>query len=174
MSSDERLSQLEDLLSKFEFVGISRAVESAYMWKDNELATKAIVDSGCTRNVCSLTWFHQCEAITRTKYRKVKIHGGAKTFIFGAGKEQRELFRVSLDLTLFGHRVQIITSVVDSDSRPFLLSSSQLEEWDAVIGVCDNILTLKLGGEMMKYTAPCSPSNLMLLDLVNRRQLVQA
>ena len=153
---------------------MSRAVESAYMAKDAELATKAIVDSGCTSNVCSLTWLHQFEAITRTKYRKVKIHGDAKTFIFGAGKEQRELFRVSLDLTLFGHRVQIVTSVVDSEGTPFLLSRSQPEEWGAIIGPRDNILTLKLGGEMIRYTAPCSSSNLMLLDLVDHRELVLA
>ena len=110
----------------------------------------------------------------RTKYRKVKIHGDAKTFVFGAGKEQKELSRVSRDLTLSGHRVQIITSVLDSDSTPFLLSRSQLEEWDAIIGVRDNIITLKLGGQTIKYTAPCSSSNLMLLDLVNHKELVVA
>ena len=87
LSSDEQLNQLEDLVSKFEFVGMSRAVESAYMAKDEELATKAIVNSGCASNVCSLTWLHRFEAITGTKYRKVKIHGDVKTFIFGAGKE---------------------------------------------------------------------------------------
>ena len=52
LSSDERLNQLEELLSKFEFVGMSRAVENAYLAKSDELATKAIVDSGCTSNVC--------------------------------------------------------------------------------------------------------------------------
>lgn len=31
LSSDERLNQLEELLSKFEFVGMSRAVENAYL-----------------------------------------------------------------------------------------------------------------------------------------------
>ena len=172
LSSDERLNQLEELLSKFEFVGMSRAVENAYLAKSDELATKAIVDSGCTSNVCSLTCLRRFEAITGTKYRKVKIHVDVKTFIFGAGKEQRELFRVSLDLTLFGHQVEMVTSVVDSESTPFLLSRSQLEEWNAAIGVRDNILTLKLGNEMIKYTAPCSSSNLMLLDLVYHRELV--
>ena len=107
-----------------------------------------------------------------TEHRKVKIHDGVKTSIFGAGKEQRELFRVSLDLMLVGQQVQIVTSVVDSESTPFFLSRSQLEEWDAVIGVRDNILTLKLGDEMIKYTAPCSSSNLMLLDLVYHQELV--
>ena len=108
----------------------------------------------------------------KTEYPQVKINDGVKTFIFGAGEEQRELFRVSLDLNLFGHRVQIVTSVVDSKSTPFLLSRRQLEEWDTVIGVRDNILTLKLGHEVIKYTAPCSSSNLMLLDLVYHRELV--
>ena len=108
----------------------------------------------------------------QTEYPKVKINDGVKTFIFGAGDEQKELFRVSLNVTLFGHFVQIVTSVVDSESTPFLLSRRQLEEWDAVIGVRDNILTLKLNNEMIKYTAPCSSSNLMLLDLVYHRELV--
>ena len=172
LSSDERLNQLEELLSKFEFVGMSRAVENAYMAKDDDLARKAIVDSGCTSNVCSLTWLRRFEAIMKTEYPKVKINDGVKTFIFGAGGEQRELFRVSLDLNIFGHRVQIVTSVVDCESTPFLLSSRQLEKWAAVIGVRDNILTLKLGQEMIKYTAPFSSSNLMLLDLVYHRELV--
>ena len=34
LSADDRLSQLEDLPSKFEFVGVTRAVEVAYMAKD--------------------------------------------------------------------------------------------------------------------------------------------
>ena len=172
LSSDERLNQLEELLAKFEFVGMSRAVENAYLAKSDELATKAIVDSGCTSNVCSLTWLRRFEAIMQKEYPKVKINDGVKTFIFGAGDEQRELFRVSLNVTLFGHRVQIVTSVVDSESTPFLLSRRQLEGWDAVIRVRDNILTLKLDNEMIKYTAPCSSSNLMLLDLVYHRELV--
>ena len=49
-----------------------------------------------------------------------------------------------------------------------------MEEWDAIIGVRDNILTLKIGGQKIEYTAPCSASNLMLLDLVNHKQLVLA
>ena len=65
-------------------------------------------------------------------------------------------------------------SVVDSESTPFLLSRIQLEEWDAIIGVRDNILTLELGGEMIRYTTPCSLSNLMSLDLVIHRELVLA
>ena len=36
LSADDRLSQLEDLLSKFETVGVTRAVEEAYMAKDGE------------------------------------------------------------------------------------------------------------------------------------------
>ena len=121
-----------------------------------------------------MSWLQQFEAITRTKYPKVEIHGQCKTFIFGAGREQRGFFRVSLNLTLFGHTVEIVTSVVDSESTPFLLSRSQLEKWDAIIGVRDNILTLKIGGQTIKYTAPCSASNLMLLDLVNHKHLVLA
>ena len=52
------------------------------------------------------------------------------------------------------------------------MSRRQLEEWDAVIGERDNILTLKLDDEVIRYTAPCSSSNLMLLDLVYHRELV--
>ena len=73
----------------------------------------------------------------------------------GAKVSQRELFRISLDLILFGHKVAIIASVVDSESKPFLVSISQLEEWDAVIRVRDNIPTTNIGGQTIKYTAPC-------------------
>ena len=90
----------------------------------------------------------------------------------GAKVSHRELFRISLDLILFGHKVAMITSVLDSKSTLFLVSISQLEEWDAVIRVRDNILTTNMGGQTIKYTAPCPTSNLMLLHLVGHKELV--
>ena len=81
------------------------------------------------------------------------------------------MFRVRLDLNLFGQEVAITTSVWDGYSTPFLLSCSQLQQWDAVIGVRDNVLTLKIGGQTIEYTCPCSKSNLMLLDLLGHNEL---
>ena len=92
-------------------------------------------------------------------------------FIFGSGEGKLEQYRVNLDLNLFGQKVSIITSVVEGDTTPFLLSREQLAKWDAVIGVRDNSLTMKIGGQLIKYTCPCSKSNLMLLDLLDHKEL---
>ena len=78
---------------------------------------------------------------------------------------------MNLDLNLFGQKVSIITSVVEGDFTPFLLSREQLAKWDAVVGVRDNSLTMKIGGQLIKYNCPCSKLNLMLLDLLNHKEL---
>ena len=93
--------------------------------------------------------------------------------MFGAGKPKPEIYRAKLNLDLFGHRVEILTSVVEGDSTPFLISREQLAKWDAVIGVKDNELTLTIEGQLIRYVCPASSSNLMLLDLLGHKELRQ-
>ena len=140
-------------------------------YRRGELASVAIIDNGCTSNVCSHDWLEGFKKISGLWFRPVKIVGPRKTFIFGSGEGKLEQYRVNLDLNLFGQKVSIITSVVEGDTTPFLLSREQLSEWDAVIGVRDSSLTMNIGGQLIKYTCPCSRSKLMLLDLLNHKEL---
>ena len=140
-------------------------------YRRGELASVAIIDNGCTSNVCSHDWLEGFKKISGLWFRQVKIVGPRKTFIFGSGEGKLEQYRVNLDLNLFGQKVSIITSVVEGDPTPFLLSREQLAEWDAVIGVRDSSLTMNIGGQLIKYTCPCSRSKLMLLDLLNHKEL---
>ena len=74
------------------------------------------------RCLCSHDWLEGFKKISGLWFRQVRIVGPSKTFIFGSGEGQREQYRVNLDLNLFGQRVSIITSVLEGDSTPFLLS----------------------------------------------------
>ena len=142
-------------------------------FRHGELANKAIIDNGCTSNVCSQDWLRCFENLSNKKFVRVPIEGHKKHFVFGAGKPKPEIYRAKLNLDLFGHRVEILTSVVEGDSTPFLISREQLAKWDAVIGVKDNELTLTIEGQLIKYVCPASSSNLMLLDLLGHKELRQ-
>jgi hypothetical protein len=166
---------------KLEELRLKHDVQQAYIetgkkadgFRHGELANKAIIDNGCTSNVCSHDWLQCFESLSNKKFVRIPFEGHKKHFVFGAGKPKPEIYRTRLDLDLFGHRVQILTSVVEGDSTPFLISREQLAKWDAVIGVKENELTLTIDGQLIKYVCPASSSNLMLLDLLGHKELRQ-
>ena len=137
-----------------------------------QLANKAIIDNGCTSNVCShdqLQWF---QSLSKKKFGRIPIEGHKKHFIFGAGKPKPQIYRMRLEPDWFGHGVYVVTSVVEGDSTPFLSSREQLAKWDAVIGVRDNELTLTIDGQLIKYICPVSSSDLVLLGLLGETMVL--
>jgi len=94
-----------------------------------------------------------------------------KMFVFGAGRPQPELYRVIMDLELFGQRVEMEVSVVAGEQTPFLLSKSQLSKWHAVIDVFNNRVKLVINGRQIMCICPPSSANLMILPLYKANSL---
>ena len=61
--------------------------------RNGELANKAIIDNGCTSNVCSHGWLQCFEGLSRKRFSRIPITGHKKTFIFGAGKGKTAIYR---------------------------------------------------------------------------------
>ena len=54
--------------------------------RHGELANKAVIDNGCTSNVCSHDWLQCFESLSKHRFARIPIEGHKKHFIFGAGK----------------------------------------------------------------------------------------
>ena len=171
LSIEERLHQMEDLLAnvtKTNFGGMAATTELALLSLKNEgLDEGAIIDNGCTSNVCSEGWLIGFERKMDKKYQRIPLSNteSVKTFVFGSGPPKVELYKVHLDLQLFGQTVTIPVSVVEGSQTPFLLSRQQLKLWKAKIDLEDNSLRMELNGQPVYYLCPTTSSDLMVLPL---------
>ena len=82
-----------------------------------------------------------------------------------------EIYRVSLDLTMFGQQVIVQVSVVEGTQAPFLLSGQQLSEWKAILDIEGNSIQLTIKGTTVNYLCPTTSTNLMVLPLHGVEQL---
>ena len=167
------MNQLEDFLTSVNFSGL---VTEAVMFslKCEGLEDAAIIDPGCTSNVCSEGWLKTFETKMGRTFKKTMLKDlgeSRKTFVFGAGAPMEEIYRVSLDLTIFGQQVIVQVSVVEGTQAPFLLSRQQLSEWKAILDIEGNSIQLTIKGKTVNYLCPTTSTNLMVLPLNGVEQL---
>ena len=87
----------------------------------------AVLDSGCTSNVCGKAWL-DCyfDSLTSQERNKVVENEGKKMFKFGGGEKCMSLGNFELPANLAGKKVTIRTDVIDSDI-PLLLSKDAMK-----------------------------------------------
>ena len=173
LTMEERMNQLEDFLTSVNFSGL---VTEAVMFslKCEGLEDAAIIDPGCTSNVCSEGWLKTFETKMGRTFKKTMLKDlgeSRKTFVFGAGAPMEEIYRVSLELTMFGQQVIVQVSVVEGTQAPFLLSRQQLSEWKALLDIEGNSIQLTIKGKTVNYLCPTTSTNLMVLPLNGVEQL---
>ena len=90
LSVEDRLNQMEDLISNIKFGNVATTTELAMVSLRSEgLDEGAIIDNGCTANVCSEGWLTSFERKTNKKFKRIAVsqNGPVKTFVFGSGLE---------------------------------------------------------------------------------------
>ena len=88
----------------------------------------AVLDCGCTSNVCGQAWFDcYMDSLTSPERSRVTEEEGIKTFKFGGGEKLKSLGTFELPAHLAGKPVMIRTDVVASDI-PLLLSKEAMKK----------------------------------------------
>ena len=106
-----------------------------------------VLDSGCSRSVCGLTWFN-CflETLPENEKKKLLKKESKATFRFGNGGDLKSMFKIQLPCILGGKKVLIAADVVESDI-PLLLSKDAMKKSSTIIDF-ENDSVLMFGKKM--------------------------
>ena len=128
---------------------------------------KALLDSGCTKTVCGVTWMDAfLDTLNDDEKKLVETSYSDTKFKFGDGIETKSIKLMKIPATLGNKRIMISTDVVESDI-PLLLSRSSMKRGNMVLDfVHDAVKTL---GSTIKLESTfsghyCIPLTNKLLD----------
>ena len=107
-----------------------------------ETLSYAILDSGCTKSVCSRVWL-QCylDALNESDKSSVQEQESSSKFKFGDGALQTSLKKVIIPADINGTKVKIETDVIDNN-LPLLLSKSAMQKAATKIDFKNNKVTM--------------------------------
>ena len=121
----------------------SRTVQECYAENfSGETLSYAILDSGCTKSVCSRVWL-QCylDALNESDKSSVQEQESSSKFKFGDGALQTSLKKVIIPADINGTKVKIETDVIDNN-LPLLLSKSAMQKAATKIDFNNNKVTM--------------------------------
>ena len=121
----------------------SKTVQECYVENFlGETLSYAILDSGCTKSVCSRVWL-QCylDALNESDKSSVQEQESSSKFKFGDGVVQTSLKKVIIPANINGTKVKIETDVIDN-SLPLLLSKSAMQKAATKIDFKNNKVTM--------------------------------
>ena len=102
----------------------------------------AVLNSGCTKNVCGETWL-QCylETLDESEKMKVKYFSSSTSFNFGSGECVVSSKLVILPSEIAGRKLKIETEVVNCD-LPLLLSKDAMKKAELSIDFSKDTVTI--------------------------------
>ena len=108
----------------------------------DETLSYAILDSGCTKNVCGNVWL-QCylDILNESDKSSAQEQESNSKFRFGDGVVQTSLKKVIIPADINGTKVKIETDVIDK-SLPLLLSKSAMQKAATKIDFKNNKVTM--------------------------------
>lgn len=125
----------------------------------------AVLDSGCSSNVCGQAWFDcYVDSLSSEERRQVIEEEGRKTFKFGGGEKLKSLGCFFLPAHLAGKKVTIKTDVVASN-LPLLLSKEAMKKAKVKLNLIDD--TAEILGKEICLNHTSSGHYCVPLDKVN-------
>ena len=125
----------------------------------------AVLDSGCSSNVCGQAWFDcYVDSLSSEERRQVIEEEGRKTFKFGGGEKLKSLGCFFLPAHLAGKKVTIKTDVVASN-LPLLLSKEAMKKAKVKLNLIDD--TAEILGKEVCLNHTSSGHYCVPLDKVN-------
>ena len=120
-----------------------------------------VLDSGCCRTVCGITWYNcYLDTLPQPIREQIKTEESSAKFRFGNRKVLDSKFCVKLPCRLAGKNIKIKTDVVDS-VIPLLLSKDSMKLADTVIDFKED--TVSVFGRNLKLS--CASSGHYFLPL---------
>lgn len=98
-----------------------------------ESLDKGIIDSGCPKTVCGLSWYNNFkETLNEEEKSTLNMENSSSSFRFGDSPIVKSLFKVMLPLSLKNIQVRVPVEVVKSDV-PLLLSKGLMQSGKAIM-----------------------------------------
>ena len=87
----------------------------------------AVLDSGCTKAVCSKTWLNSyLESLSSEELDNVKCEPSETVFKFGNGKICHSIERITVPVVIVEQNVVLTMEVIENDI-PLLLSKDKMK-----------------------------------------------
>ena len=133
----------------------------------------AVLDSGCTKNVCGKTWLGcYLETLDKSQRSMVKEFESGTSFKFGNGDSVKSLKRVKVPAYIGGKNVFIETDVIDGD-LPLLLSKDAMKKAEMNIDFIHDNVTIFGHTQKLMFTSSghyCIPLGHYTDDLKSDRK----
>ena len=157
----DRRQEEDDNIKVFLF---SKEIHDYYITKFvGETMNGAVLDSGCTQNVCGLSWLNSyLESLTDDDKSKVIENESHTVFKLGDGKSFKSLKSVTIPAKA-GHKKQMLTDVIDRE-LPLLLSKKEMKMAKAKTDFDNDIINIFEHGIKISLTA----SGIVLYQLVEQ------
>ncbi|XP_066911985.1 uncharacterized protein [Clytia hemisphaerica] len=133
----------------------------------------AVLDSGCTKNVCGKTWLGcYLETLDKNQLSTVKEFKSSTSFKFGNGDSVESLKKVKVPAYIGGKNVFIETDVIDGD-LPLLLSKDAMKKAEMNIDFIHDNVTIFGQTQKLMFTSSghyCIPLGYCTNDLNSNRK----
>ena len=102
----------------------------------------AVLDSGCTKNVCGESWLtNYLDTLTESDRSKVVVEKSSNSFRFGNGKSLNSEKMVTFPAQIGKEDIMIKSDVIDSD-LPLLLSKSAMKKANVKIDFSNDVVNM--------------------------------
>ena len=122
-------NKVQDTSDDVNITLFSQEMHECYMTKFvGETLNCAVLDSGCTKNVCGESWLtNYLDTLTESDRSKVVVEKSSNSFRFGNGKSLNSEKMVTFPAQIGKEDIMIKSDVIDSD-LPLLLSKSAMSK----------------------------------------------
>ena len=113
----------------------------------SETLNFAVVDSGCSKTVCGITWM-QClqDSLSESDLKLIEESPSQTCFKFGDGKKVVSMKKVKFPAYIANKKIFIITDVISNDI-PLLLSKESMKKGQAKLNFITDTISI-LGNEI--------------------------
>ena len=121
----------------------SQEIHERYMTEFvGETLNCAVLDSGCTKNVCGESWLtNYLDTLTEKDRSKVVVEKSSNSFRFGNGKLINSEKMVTFPAQIGKENIIIKSDVIDSD-LPLLLSKSAMKKANVKIDFSNDVVNM--------------------------------
>ena len=136
-------NKVQDTSDDVNITLFSQEMHECYMTKFvGETLNCAVLDSGCTKNVCGESWLtNYLDTLTESDRSKVVVEKSSNSFRFGNGKSLNSEKMVTFPAQIGKEDIMIKSDVIDSD-LPLLLSKSAMKKANVKIDFSNDVVNM--------------------------------
>ena len=136
-------NKVKDMVEDVNITLFTEELHECYITKFvGETFNCAVLDSGCSKNVCGESWLnYYLETLTQSDHSKVKFEDSSNSFRFGDGNSLKSSKRVTFPAKIGEKNIMIKTDVIASD-LPLLLSKEAMKKANVKIDFSNDVVKI--------------------------------